>query len=91
MTAIGASRARVRSSSAPIRRLYRRYLPLGPLLVAVRHARRQLSRCSQCIKACRAAVELGQMSDLGHSRHFGCPPVTSGLPPTPDMPLHRNN
>jgi hypothetical protein len=27
----------------------------------------------------------------GHSRHFGCVPVTSDLPPTSDMTLHRAN
>jgi hypothetical protein len=31
------------------------------------------------------------MSELGQSRHFGYGPVTSSLPPTPDMALHRNN
>jgi hypothetical protein len=27
----------------------------------------------------------------GQSRRFGALPVTSGLSPTPDMALHRNN
>jgi hypothetical protein len=31
------------------------------------------------------------MSELGQSGHFGYVPVTSGLPPTPDMALHGNN
>ena len=30
-----------------------------------------------------------QLSGLGHSRQFGDVSVTSGLPPTPDMALHR--
>jgi hypothetical protein len=29
------------------------------------------------------------MSLLGHSRRFDLGPVTSGLPPTSDIPLHR--
>jgi hypothetical protein len=29
----------------------------------------------------------GSTSHLGQSRHFGCVQVTSGLLPTPDMPL----
>jgi len=28
---------------------------------------------------------------MGQSRHFGGVLVTSGVHPTPDMPLHRNN
>jgi len=31
------------------------------------------------------------MSELGQPRHFGCVPITSGLPSTPDMSLHRSN
>jgi hypothetical protein len=31
------------------------------------------------------------MSQLGQSRHFGCVLVISGLHPTPDMSLRRNN
>jgi hypothetical protein len=30
------------------------------------------------------------MSEMDPSRQFGCLPVTSSLPPTPDMALHRN-
>ena len=30
-------------------------------------------------------------SPKGQSRHSGCVPVTSGLPPTPDMALHCAN
>jgi hypothetical protein len=30
-------------------------------------------------------------SEMGQSRHFGCVLVTSGLHPTPDMSLRRNN
>ena len=31
------------------------------------------------------------MSVVGQSRHFGCVPITSGLPSTPDMFLHCSN
>jgi hypothetical protein len=39
----------------------------------------------------RASGSIGARSASGQLRHFGCVPVTSGLPPTPDMPLHGNN
>jgi hypothetical protein len=29
------------------------------------------------------------MSQMGQSRRFGPLPITSGLPLTPDIPLHR--
>jgi hypothetical protein len=38
------------------------------------------------------ATRIGRpFSVPGQSRHFGDVPVTSGLSPTPDMALHRNN
>jgi hypothetical protein len=36
--------------------------------------------------------ELGRpTSEVGQNRHFGPVPITSGVRPTPDMSLHRNN
>jgi hypothetical protein len=35
--------------------------------------------------------KIWSMSEVGQSRHFGCVPVTSGLHPTTDMSLRRNN
>jgi hypothetical protein len=31
------------------------------------------------------------MSQMGQTRHFGCVPITSGLPATSDVALNRNN
>ena len=39
----------------------------------------------------RLACEKHAFDSIGQSRHFRCVPVASGLHPTPDMALHRNN
>ena len=39
----------------------------------------------------RLTDERPRISDMGQSRHFGCVLLTSDLPLTPDMALHRNN
>ena len=45
------------------------------------------------LETVRATDSLGVsgMSLVGHSRHFGDVPVTSGPPPNTDMALRRNN
>jgi hypothetical protein len=59
---------------------------------------REPPRCansSQVMSACLISTRLepinqetNEMSVVGQSRRSGCVPVTSGLPPTPEMALH---
>jgi hypothetical protein len=49
-----------------------------------------IGNSAQRIKACRAVIGLGPMSQLGQSRHFGRRPTTSGLPPGNGHPQSRS-
>jgi hypothetical protein len=58
-------------------------LAIRPLNKTLHHFPRRFSK--------RIIASTGFSHSLGQSRHFSYVRVTSGLPPTADMALHRNS